>query len=262
MFLKHLLIRFVKKEPENQNDFDLFNSVAFIVIVFLPQNSMKVLSALLLLLVISVSARKCSFSDKSGKFDLSALDKTDLEWAKPYTSTVFHYRPCSPLSYKCGNFLNAALCEKDNNGNHHSLGSLDETTFASMDAKKGLTLTHRGGQLGCGTVQRSTKVECLCNKAAEGKIVEVVEHNDQGKPCTYTMYMESKYCCGKSSRGFFGTFFLVLLWVILLAAAYVGGASGFLYFVKGMRGTDAVAHYPQFKMAYDSIFQRQQYTAV
>ncbi|KAL0242380.1 hypothetical protein GEMRC1_004943 [Eukaryota sp. GEM-RC1] len=152
---------------------------------------------LAVLAVVASCNTPCSFVVDGNSYDLSPLNKRDLVWKQPYSQTQWFLRVCSPVS-NCGSSKNAAICEEDDNRNHHSGGRFDKATAKPLDEKEqdGLSIIYTDGDVGCGDVTRSTTVQCFCDESEEGQIRDVSEY----PPCTMKMVVNSKHCCPKSDE--------------------------------------------------------------
>ncbi|KAL0249615.1 hypothetical protein GEMRC1_004845 [Eukaryota sp. GEM-RC1] len=224
---------------------------------------------LLAVLAVVVSCKSCSFEVNDKFYDLSSLNKNDLVWDKPYSQTQWFFRACSPVSEKCGSYKNAALCEKDDNGNHHSGGGYDKATAKALPEKdkSGLAITYKDGDVGCGGVARSTTVMCFCDASKEGEIEDMNEY----PPCTYEMAVYSKHCCETSKPS--SIFPKILLGTVIVVILYFVGGFLFMFFVKKERGAAAIPNVQLWQSVGSSIsgffsfvaaktFKRSQYTQV
>ncbi|KAL0221125.1 hypothetical protein RCL1_000979 [Eukaryota sp. TZLM3-RCL] len=210
----------------------------------------------------------CAYKTKDGWIDLSPLNHRDLVFTKPFEQDTVYFRPCGPTSYTCGTYKNAAVCEKDNNGNHHSLGIYTSASWKYDEGIDGITIVYKDGDVGCGGVVRSSTVMCLCNKKEVGKIDNLYEPLLQ--PCTYELLIESKYCCISRTGVWFKVSVLVMISMLVL---YLGGGYLFLTIVKKEKGLAAIPNIEfwqsigaDISRLWSSIasktFRRQQYTQV
>ncbi|KAL0218900.1 hypothetical protein P9112_004553 [Eukaryota sp. TZLM1-RC] len=210
----------------------------------------------------------CSFETDKGYYDLSSLNDNELRWEKPFTDTVWYYRPCSPTKMKCGAYKNAALCEKDDNGNFHSGGTFDSRKESSLDSDKdGLEISYRHGDVGCGGIARSSTVRCICDASQEGVLEDVEEIAD----CTYLFNVVSKACCAVPKPvGSGKTIFIVIIVVLII---YFLGGFLFMTFVKKESGVNAIPNAAfwgavgagiskMFTFIASKTFRRSQYTQV
>ncbi|KAL0238230.1 hypothetical protein GEMRC1_012703 [Eukaryota sp. GEM-RC1] len=189
--------------------------------------------------VIVVSSKStCSFEVNGKFYDLSLLGKNDLVWNKPYSHTQWYFRVCSPVLETCGSHNKAALCEKDDNGNHHSGGRYNTRTASSLPEQDtdGISITYKEGDIGCGGVARSTTVACFCDDSTEG----VIEDMNEYPPCTYKMTVYSEHCCATTAKPMSASSPMIIPVLVIIIIIYFVGGFLYMFFVKKQLGTDAV----------------------